>query len=286
VQAVVKDALETYFTEHPNDAKQIIGKAVLAYKARAAAKAARDAVIRKGALDGGGLPGKLADCSSKDPSESELYIVEGDSAGGSAKQGRDRHIQAILPLKGKPMNSQKYRIDRVLANEELKDLVSAIGAGIGDTMNLENLRYNKIVLMCDADVDGQHIVTLVLTLLYRYFRKLIQDGHVYVAQPPLFKVEVGKVRYYFLSEQDKDNFMAKLEAKGKRGIVGRFKGLGEMNPEQLWDTTMNPQTRALKQVSIHDAEEADKVFEMLMGDEVPPRRRFIQSHAKMANLDI
>lgn len=286
VQRVVKDGLDTFFAEHPADAKNIIGKAVLAFKARAAAKAARDAVIRKGALEGGGLPGKLADCQSRNPEECELYIVEGDSAGGSAKQGRDRKTQAILPLKGKPMNSQKYRIDRVMANNELKDLVSALGAGIGEHMDLSKLRYHKLIIMADADVDGLHITTLILTLLYRYFKKLIYDGYVYVAQPPLFKVEVGKEKFYFLNEEEKDLFMADLAKKNKKGTVGRFKGLGEMNPDQLSDTTMNPATRSLKRVRIEDAAEADKVFEMLMGDEVPPRRRFIQANAKVANLDI
>lgn len=286
VQKVVKDGLEMYFDEHPAEAKAVIGKSILAYKARAAAKAARDAVIRKGALESGGLPGKLADCSSKNPEECELFVVEGDSAGGSAKQGRSRETQAILPMKGKPMNSQKFRIDRVLANNELKNLVSALGVGIGDTMDLSNLRYHKLIIMCDADVDGLHIITLILTLLYRYFRKLIQEGYVYVAQPPLFKVEVGKEKYYFVSEKEKDDFVAKVEAKGKRAVVGRFKGLGEMNPDQLWDTTMDPAKRALKRVNIEDAAEADRVFEMLMGDEVPPRRRFIQSFAKRANLDV
>ncbi|HQG57780.1 MAG TPA: ATP-binding protein [Candidatus Dojkabacteria bacterium] len=286
VQKVVKEGLDTFFSEHPADAKLIIGKTILACKARAAAKAARDAVIRKGVLESGGLPGKLSDCQSKEASECELYLVEGDSAGGSAKQGRDRKFQAVLPLKGKPMNSQKYRIDRVLANPELKDLISALGVGVGDTLNTENLRYHKLILMCDADVDGLHIITLILTLLYRYFRKLITDGYVYVAQPPLFKVEVGKEKYYFLSDEDKDKFIAKLKEKNKTGIVSRFKGLGEMMPEQLWDTTMNPATRALKRVAIEDAQEADKVFEMLMGDEVPPRRRFIMSYAKMADLDV
>jgi len=286
VQKVVKDGLDTFFSEHPADAKLIIGKTILACKARAAAKAARDAVIRKGVLESGGLPGKLSDCQSKEASECELYLVEGDSAGGSAKQGRDRRFQAVLPLKGKPMNSQKYRIDRVLANSELKDLISALGVGVGDTLNTENLRYHKLILMCDADVDGLHIITLILTLLYRYFRKMIIDGYVYVAQPPLFKVEVGKEKYYFLSDNDKDKFIARLKEKNKTGIVSRFKGLGEMMPEQLWETTMNPATRALKRVTIDDAQEADKVFEMLMGDEVPPRRRFIMSYAKMADLDV
>ncbi|HEQ65423.1 MAG TPA: type IIA DNA topoisomerase subunit B, partial [bacterium] len=272
---VLKESLETYFKENPSEAKSIINKAVLAYKARAAAKAARDAVIRKGVLDSASLPGKLADCSSNDPEECELYLVEGDSAGGSAKQARDRNTQAILALKGKPMNSQKYRIDRVLNNPETKDMVSAFGCGIGETLDTSKLRYHKIVILSDADVDGLHITTLILTLLFRFFKPMIEEGYVYVAQPPLFKVEVGKKRYYFLSEEEKDNFVKKLSAAGKKPVVGRFKGLGEMNPEQLWETTINPETRVLKQVTIKDAQEANKTFDMLMGEDVPPRRRFI-----------
>lgn len=286
VQKVIREELTTYFKENPKDAKNLIGKAVLAFKARAAAKAAREAVIRKGALDGASLPGKLADCSSKDPKESELFIVEGDSAGGSSKQGRDRHTQAILPLRGKIINSNKYRVDRVLANNEFKDVVTALGVGIGDSLNLENLRYHKIVIMSDADVDGSHITTLVLTLLYRFFRPLIERGHVYIAQPPLFKVEVGKQRFYFISEVEKDKFVAEMQASGKNTVTNRFKGLGEMNAEQLWETTMDPKARVLKQVEIRDAEESEKIFEMLMGIEVPPRRRFIQKYAKFATLDI
>ncbi|HRI05376.1 MAG TPA: DNA topoisomerase (ATP-hydrolyzing) subunit B [Candidatus Dojkabacteria bacterium] len=286
VQKVLRDELTTYFQENPKDAKSIIGKAVLAFKARAAAKAAREAVIRKGALEGSGLPGKLADCSSKNPAESELYIVEGDSAGGSAKQGRNRANQAILPLRGKIINSHKYRVDRILGNQEFKDIVTALGVGIGDSMNVENLRYHKVVIMADADVDGSHISTLVLTLLYRFFRPLIEQGYVYLAQPPLFKVEVGKNRYYFLSEKEKDAFVNQAEKAGKKTVTNRFKGLGEMNPEQLWETTMNPETRVLKRVEIHDAEDAEKTFEMLMGVEVPPRRRFIQRYSKQANLDV
>lgn len=286
VLKVIREGLETYFNENPKDAKSLISKAVLAYKARAAAKAARDAVIRKGALEGGGLPGKLADCSSKDPEESELYLVEGDSAGGSAKQGRDRHTQAVLPLGGKPINSQKYRIDRVLNNPELKDFITALGCGIGENMDLKKIRYHKIILMNDADVDGLHITTLVLTLIFRYLRPLIEKGYIYVAQPPLFKVEVGKEKFYFLNDGDKDKFVAKVVSSGKKPIINRFKGLGEMNPEQLWETTMSPENRALKRVEIDDAEQAEEVFEMLMGEEVPPRRRFIKSHAKKAILDI
>jgi DNA gyrase subunit B len=286
VQKVVREGLESHFHENPKDAKNIVSKAVLAYKARAAAKAARDAVIRKGALEGGGLPGKLADCSTKDPTESELYLVEGDSAGGSAKQGRNRHNQAVLPLGGKPINSQKYRIDRVLNNPELKDFIVALGCGIGENMDLSKLRYHKIILMNDADVDGLHITTLVLTLIFRYLRPLIEGGYIYVAQPPLFKVEVGKEKYYFLNDVEKDEFVQKAKAAGKNPTINRFKGLGEMNPEQLWETTMNPETRALKQVQIEDAEIAENTFEMLMGEEVPPRRRFIKSNAKNANLDV
>jgi DNA gyrase subunit B len=286
VLKIVKEELTTHFQENPKDAKNIVSKAVLAYKAKVAAKAARDAVVRKGAFEGGGLPGKLADCSSKKPEECELYLVEGDSAGGSAKQGRDRRSQAVLPLGGKPINSQKYRIDRVLNNPELKDFITALGCGIGDTMDLNKLRYHKIVLMNDADIDGLHITTLVLTLIFRYLRPLIEEGYIYIAQPPLFKVEVGKEKYYFLNEREKNEFVKKAQAKGKKTTINRFKGLGEMNPSQLWETTMNPETRALKQVTIEDAEMAENTFEILMGEEVPPRRRFIKKNAKNANLDV
>ncbi len=286
VLKIVKEGLETYFNENPKDAKNVVYKAVLAYKARVAAKAARDAVVRKGALEGGGLPGKLADCSSKNPQDCELYLVEGDSAGGTAKQGRDRETQAVLPLGGKPINSQKYRIDRVLNNPELKDFITALGCGIGESMDLTKLRYHKIVLMNDADVDGLHITTLVLTLIFRYLRPLIDQGHIYIAQPPLYKVEVGKEKYYFVNEEEKNKFVNKLGDTSKKVVINRFKGLGEMNATQLWETTMNPETRALKQVTIEDAELAENTFETLMGAEVPPRRRFIQSNAKSANLDV
>lgn len=286
VQKVVKDALSTYFKEHPAEAKNVIGKAILSNKARAAAKAARDAVVRKGALEGGGLPGKLADCSSKNPEECELFLVEGDSAGGSAKQGRNRNTQAVLPLRGKVINTQKYRLDRVLGNNEIKDIVTALGIGIGETLDIGKLRYHKLILMNDADVDGLHITTLVLTVLFRFFRPLIEEGHVYVAQPPLFKVEVGKKKYYFQNDADKDKFVAKAKASGKAPVINRFKGLGEMNPDQLAETTMDPGSRVLKRVTIEDMEEAEKIFEVLMGDEVPPRRRFIQTNARLATLDI
>lgn len=286
VAKVIRDELLVYFEEHPKEAKSIIDKAVLSYKAKAAAKAARDAVIRKSALESTALPGKLADCISSQPSECELYIVEGDSAGGSAKQARDRHTQAILPIRGKIINTHKYRVDRVLTNNEFKDITTALGVGIGDSLDISKLRYHKTIIMSDADVDGLHITTLVLTLLYRFFRPLIENGYVYVAQPPLHKVEIGKKKYYFLNDDEKDAFVRKAKASGKVPVANRFKGLGEMNPEQLWETTMNPENRALKRVNIQDAEEAEKVFEMLMGTEVPPRRRFIQKYAKRANLDI
>jgi DNA gyrase subunit B len=286
VGKVVRDELLTYLDEHPTEAKSIIGKAVLSNKAKAAAKAARDAVIRKGALESTNLPGKLADCSSKDPAESELFIVEGNSAGGSAKQGRDRHTQAILPLRGKILNTHKYRIDRVLGNEEFNNITTALGVGIGDTLDVKKLRYHKIIIMSDADVDGLHITDLVLTLLFRFFRPLIEQGYVYVAQPPLHKVEIGKKKYYLLNDAEKDAFVKEAKEEGKTVVANRFKGLGEMNPEQLWETTMNPASRVLKRVHIEDAEEAEQTFELLMGNEVPPRRRFIQTYATKANLDI
>ncbi len=286
VGKVVRDELLTYLEEHPAEAKSIIGKAVLSNKAKAAAKAARDAVIRKGALESTNLPGKLADCSSKDPAESELFIVEGNSAGGSAKQGRDRRTQAILPLRGKILNTHKYRIDRVLGNEEFNNITTALGVGIGDTLDVKKLRYHKIIIMSDADVDGLHITDLVLTLLFRFFRPLIEQGYVYVAQPPLHKVEIGKKKYYLLNDAEKDAFVKEAKEEGKTVVANRFKGLGEMNPEQLWETTMNPALRVLKQVHIEDAEDAEQTFELLMGNEVPPRRRFIQTYATKANLDI
>ena len=286
VAKVIRDELLVYFDEHPKEAKAIIDKAILSYKAKAAAKAARDAVIRKSALESTTLPGKLADCISNNPKDCELYIVEGDSAGGSAKQGRDRHTQAVLPLRGKIINTHKYRVDRVLGNNEFKDITTALGVGIGTTLDISKLRYHKVIIMSDADVDGLHITTLVLTLLFRFFKPLIDGGYIYVAQPPLHKVEIGKKKYYFLNDNEKDVFVRKAKEAGKTPVANRFKGLGEMNPGQLWETTMSPETRALKQVNIEDAEEAEKVFEMLMGTEVPPRRRFIQKYAKKAILDI
>ncbi|HRP37452.1 MAG TPA: DNA gyrase subunit B, partial [Candidatus Dojkabacteria bacterium] len=274
VRKVVEESLKTYLGENPQDAKNIISRAVLSNKARKAAKAARDAVIRKGALDGGSLPGKLADCSSKDPTISELFIVEGDSAGGSAKQARDRNTQAIFPLRGKPLNTEKYRLDKIMNNKEIKDLVIALGTGISDTMNIEKLRYHKIVLMNDADVDGEHITTLVLTLFYRHLKPILEKGYLYVAQPPLYKVEINKDENYWVANDSKlEELTAQLKAAKKSPkSIQRFKGLGEMNPEQLWQTTMNPESRTLKQIKIEDGEESDKIFDILVGAEVAPRK--------------
>lgn len=288
VRKVVEEELKRFLEEHPSDAKNVVNRVTLAFKARKAAKAAREAVIRKGALEGGTLPGKLADCSSRNAADSELYIVEGDSAGGSAKQGRDRNTQAVLPLSGKPINSEKYRIDRVLGNEKLKDVVIALGAGIGETFDEGRLRYHKVIIMNDADVDGEHITTLMLTFFYRHYRQLIQRGYVYVAQPPLFRIEVDKDNvFWVISEEERDTKLKELQVQGKEPKhVQRFKGLGEMNPEQLWETTMNPDNRVLKQINIEDAEEADKTFEMLMGNEVAPRRKFIQNNSEKALLDV
>ena len=288
VRKIVEESLRTYLEENPQDAKNIIARAILTSKARKAAKAARDAVIRKGALDGGSLPGKLADCSSKDPVISELFIVEGDSAGGSAKQARDRNAQAIFPLRGKPLNTEKYRLDKIMSNKEIKDLVIALGTGISETMNMEKLRYHKIILMNDADVDGEHITTLVLTLFFRHLRPIVEKGYLYVAQPPLFKVEINKDENYWVANDSKlEELIAQLKLKGKSPkSIQRFKGLGEMNPEQLWETTMNPESRTLKQINIEDSEEADRIFDVLMGAEVAPRKKFIQTHSKEATVDI
>jgi len=288
VRKVVESAFKIFLEEHPKDAKNIIGRAILANRARKAAKAAREAVIRKGALDSTSLPGKLADCSTKEPARSELFIVEGDSAGGSAKQGRDRETQAILPLSGKPINSEKYRIDRVLNNDKLKEVIIALGTGISDTFDISKLRYHKIVLMNDADVDGEHITTLMLTFLYRHFKELIEKGHVYVAQPPLYKIDISKSEsYWVIDEEEKTSKIQELKNQNKiPKSIQRFKGLGEMNPEQLWETTMNPENRVIKKITIEDAEEADKTFDMLMGVEVLPRKKFIQANSQEAELDI
>ncbi len=344
VESVVGGALEIYFEEHPGDASKIMEKVILASKARLAARAARESVIRKGILEGLALPGKLADCSEKDPSACEIYIVEGDSAGGTAKQGRDRKYQAILPLRGKILNVERARLDRMLGSEQIKNLVIAMGAGVGEQFDIEKMRYHRLIIMTDADVDGAHIRTLLLTLFYRYFPEVIRRGYLYIAQPPLFRVQVGKQFQYAFSESERDEILEDLLAereagkklkekgKGKKGEAGRspegpkldetgeadstsspaeqvgedgapagtaveegkkgysvqrYKGLGEMNAEQLWETTMNPENRVIVRVQIDDAEKASEVFETLMGDEVAPRKRFIQTHAKsVKNLDV
>jgi len=321
VDGVVGDALATYLEENPRDAEAIIGKCLLASRARLAARAARDTVLRKGALEGFALPGKLADCSSKDPKESELFIVEGDSAGGSAKQGRDRRFQAILPLRGKILNVERARLDKMLANNEVKSLIIALGTNIGEMFKLEDLRYDHIIIMTDADVDGAHIRTLLLTLFYRHFKPIIEQGHLYIAQPPLYRIARGKdVKYVYSDEElekvrqefsqaraareevkkgkkvktDKEEFIVKeIDAALEAGAVGggisvqRYKGLGEMNPQQLWETTMDPGQRLMKQVTIEDAAKADEIFDILMGADVAPRKRFIHTHAKsVKNLDI
>ena len=339
VESVVSEGLEMYLEEHPQDASRIIEKVILAAKARMAARAARDSVIRKGALEGLSLPGKLADCSNRDPAESELFIVEGDSAGGTAKQGRNRRFQAILPLRGKILNVERARLDKMLASEQIKNLVIAMGAGVADQFDANKLRYHRMIIMTDADVDGAHIRTLLLTLYYRYFPEVIRRGYLYIAQPPLFRVQVGKNFQYAFSEGERDKIIEsmlsekeskkvenKLKGKGKKAkeddtaaideteemgdsisanvdgeteeidvttgkpkgySVQRYKGLGEMNDIQLWETTMDPVNRVMLQVKITDAEKASDIFEMLMGDEVAPRRRFIQTHAKsVKNIDI
>ncbi|MBI4038177.1 DNA topoisomerase (ATP-hydrolyzing) subunit B [Candidatus Daviesbacteria bacterium] len=284
VNQVVKEGLDMYFEENPGDGRRIMEKVLLAARARAAARAAKDAVIRKGALEGMTLPGKLADCQERDASNSELYIVEGDSAGGSAKQGRDRKFQAILPLRGKILNTERARLDKILEFEEIKALVIALGTGIGDSVNYEKTRYHRIIIMTDADVDGEHIRTLLLTFFFRYLPEIITKGYMYIAQPPLFKIQKGKEVNYAYSDEERNHLLKQM--KGDSAIIQRYKGLGEMNPDQLWETTMNPEQRVLKQVNIEDASEADEVFTMLMGDEVPPRKHFIQTHAKLATLDI
>ncbi len=332
VESVMAHELEVYMEEHPQDASKIIEKGILASKARLAARAARDSVIRKGVLDGLALPGKLADCSESDPEKCELYIVEGDSAGGSAKQGRDRRFQAILPLKGKILNVERARLDKMLTSQEIKNIIIAFGTGVGDLYDAAKLRYHRVIIMTDADVDGAHIRTLLLTLFYRYFPDIIKNGHLYIAQPPLFRVQVGKEFQYAFTEMERDEIIGDMvkeaqekrdknkAAKGKAkavvaedeneenaeedanqsedgtavaavgGIkyaVQRYKGLGEMNPEQLWETTMDPENRVMLRVDIEDAEKISEVFETLMGDEVAPRKRFITTHAKMVkNLDV
>lgn len=312
VESVFAESFSMWLEEHPDDAKAIIQKVVLALKARKAAKAAKDSVLRKGALEGMTLPGKLADCQTKSAEESELFIVEGDSAGGTAKTGRDRRTQAILPLRGKILNIERARLDRALASEQIKNLVVALGTAISDTFDIGNLRYHKVIIATDADVDGAHIRTLLLTLFYRYFRPLIDGGFIYIAQPPLYKIKMGKEIHYAYTDADKAKIVGddidindieevsegeeieeipeeEVETKGKKTAkpyIQRYKGLGEMNAEELWETTMDPERRVLKQVTIEDAQGADKIFDILMGTDVPSRKSFIQSNAKMANLDL
>jgi DNA gyrase subunit B len=314
VESIFGDAFSSFLEENPDDGRAIVNKVVLALKARKAAKAAKDSVLRKGALEGMTLPGKLADCQSKSAEESELFIVEGDSAGGTAKQGRNREYQAILPLRGKILNIERARLDKMLASEQIKNFVVAIGTAIGDTFDITKLRYHKIIIATDADVDGAHIRTLLLTLIYRFFRPLIDAGYVYIAQPPLYKIKKGKEIMYAYSDEEKNKLVGKeadveiveedsgdsevvesageeedeavTEKKAPKISIQRYKGLGEMNAEELWETTMDPSRRILKQVSVDDAREADKIFDVLMGTDVPSRKSFIQSNAKLANLDI
>lgn len=288
VYQIVKEGLDTQLEENPGLARTILGKVLLAAKARMAARAAKDAVIRKGALEGGALPGKLADCQEKDASKSEIFIVEGDSAGGTAKQGRDRRFQAIFPLKGKMLNTERARLDKIIDTEEIKNLIIALGAGIGETFDPSKLRYHRIILMNDADVDGEHITTLGLTFFFRHLRSIIDEGYLYIAMPPLFKVQYKSEIHYAFTDTEKDELVNSYKAKADPSKISiqRYKGLGEMNTQQLWETTMDPTTRILKRVTVDDAQLADQTFTTLMGDEVPPRRKFIQTHAKMATLDI
>lgn len=292
VSQAVSEMLENYLEEHPADARTIVQKVILAATARHAARKAREMVQRKNVLTGSGLPGKLADCASKDPAECEIYLVEGDSAGGTAKQGRDRHFQAIMPLRGKILNVEKAMHHKIFENEEIKNIYTALGVRVGTeddarALNTEKLRYHKIIIMCDADVDGSHIETLILTFFFRYMKELIEQGHVYIATPPLYLVKKGKDQRYCWTEDDRDRAIQDMKGAGKEGSVGvqRYKGLGEMNAEQLWETTMNPEFRTLRQITIENAAAADHTFSMLMGDDVPPRREFIEANAKYANID-
>ena len=287
VSNVVGNSLKMFLEDHPKETTNIIDKMLMSKRAREAAKKARELVLRKNTLEIGSLPGKLADCSTKDPSESEIYIVEGDSAGGSAKQGRDRRFQAILPLRGKIINVEKSGLNKALENSEIRNMITAFGAGIGDEMDLEKLRYHKIIIMTDADVDGAHIRTLMLTFFYRHLKELINGGYIYIAQPPLYKVQSGKSIKYAYSDDQMQKVIKVLESEGKRFSIQRYKGLGEMNPEQLWETTMNPEVRTLLKVTLEDATYADKMFDILMGDKVEPRRQFIEEHANyVRNLDV
>lgn len=284
VESVLGNELKTFLEENPTEAKKIINKAVSAARARQAARKARELTRRKSALESTTLPGKLADCSEKDPAKSEIYIVEGDSAGGSAKQGRSKDFQAILPLRGKILNVEKSRLNKIMSNKEIVALITALGTGIGEEFDITKTRYHKIIIMCDSDVDGSHIMTLILTFFFRYMKELIEAGYVYIAQPPLYLIKKGRSENYAMNEKEKEKFVQEL---GGRLKVQRYKGLGEMNPDQLWDTTMDPNNRRLKRVNIEDAVEADRVFDMLMGSDVKPRRKFIQDNAtQVKHLDV
>jgi DNA gyrase subunit B len=285
VESVVADQFGAFLEKNPREAKAVVEKCLTSSRAREAARRARDLVIRKSALESATLPGKLADCSERDPAGAEIYIVEGDSAGGSAKQGRDRRFQAILPLRGKILNTERARLDKILTSNEVKALITALGTGIGEDFNLDGLRYGRVIIMCDADVDGAHIRTLLLTFFFRYMQPLVEKGHLYIAQPPLYRVEHKKEVQYVYTEEEKNVLLKKLD--GTKASLQRYKGLGEMNPQQLWETTMDPENRILLQVTIDDAAAADKTFDMLMGSAVQPRKRFIQTHAKnVRNLDV
>jgi DNA gyrase subunit B len=292
VDSTVSKALNDYLEENPREAKNIIQKVILAAQARAAAKKARELVQRKSVLSGGGLPGKLADCSDRNPDRCELFLVEGDSAGGTAKQGRDRSFQAILPLRGKILNVEKAMEHKIYENEEIRNMYTALGVTVGTVddpkaLNIIKLRYHKLIIMTDADVDGSHIATLILTFIYRYMKEMVEQGYVYIAQPPLYLVKKGKEQSYAWNEDQRKFWIERLGGGKEDSVtIQRYKGLGEMNSDQLWDTTMNPDTRTLKQVTIESAAEADRIFSMLMGDEVAPRRDFIESHAKYAKLDV
>ncbi|MDP9257731.1 MAG: toprim domain-containing protein, partial [Actinomycetota bacterium] len=285
VQSAVADGVGQYLDENPAVGRRILEKSLTAARAREAARKARDLVMRKGALEGLSLPGKLADCQERDPARSELFIVEGDSAGGSAKQGRDRRFQAILPLRGKLLNVERARLDRILSSDNIRPLIIALGGGIGESFDVEKLRYHKIVLLADADVDGAHIRTLLLTFFFRHMPSVIDEGHLFIAQPPLYRVSTGRQTRYARDDRERDRIVKEMKAKNVS--IQRFKGLGEMNPEQLWETTMNPETRTLLRVDVEDAAEADSVFSMLMGERVPPRKDFIKAEArKVRNLDV
>jgi DNA gyrase subunit B len=286
VESIVNENLGFYFEENPQDGKKIIEKCIMSASARLAAKKARDLTRRKNALENDALPGKLADCSERDPALCEIYLVEGDSAGGSAKQGRDRNFQAILPLKGKILNVEKSRLDKILSNEEIKTIITAIGTGIGDDeFDIGKARYHKIIIMTDADVDGSHIRTLLLTFFFRYMQEVIRKGYLYIAQPPLYNIKIGKESHYAYTDQERDVILKKHDSS--KAVIQRYKGLGEMNPDQLWETTMDPVARTILRVNLDDEVEAEKVFTVLMGDAVEPRRKFIEDNAKnVQNLDL